>query len=223
MILPEGKSIGVLKSPLQEIAPLTTTFTGAMEVSAHQGEGVILVEKGKILAAYYRDRDISLRGKEALERVAVQLSPEFCLRRYEGTELENALLISKQEGLLIPEDQAVQAARPPPALDEAKLKKIKDQHGVLAISAFFEGFAVQSLGDADFDQVAAMAEDLLRAGTKIAADMSIGLLDQMILETAEGKCIIAPYGDLYLCVLTRADMNLGLIRVAIKSIQSEVN
>ncbi|RPJ52578.1 MAG: roadblock/LC7 domain-containing protein, partial [Methanobacteriota archaeon] len=88
--------------------------------------------------------------------------------------------------------------------------------------AFFEGFPVQSFGDADFDLVAAMAEDLLRAGTKIAADMKIGVLDQAILETDNGKLILAPYGDLYLCVLTDPDANLGLVRIALKSIQSEV-
>ena len=95
------------------------------------------------------------------------------------------------------------------------------QPGVIAVSAFSEGFSVQSLGEADFDQVAAMAEDLLRAGIKIAGDMKIGLIDQIILETDSGKIIIAPYGDLYLCVFTGPDVNLGLIRVVLKSIQSD--
>jgi predicted regulator of Ras-like GTPase activity (Roadblock/LC7/MglB family) len=51
--------------------------------------------------------------------------------------------------------------------------------------------------------------------------MSAGPLDQMILETAENKFIIAPCGDLFLCVFTTADTQLGLIRVVLKSIQSE--
>ena len=66
-----------------------------------------------------------------------------------------------------------------------------------------------------------MAEDLLRAGIKIAKDMKIGLIDQIILETNSGKIIIAPYGDLFLCVFTGPDANIGLIRVVLKSLQSD--
>ena len=52
--------------------------------------------------------------------------------------------------------------------------------------------------------------------------MKIGNLDQLILETAQNKFIIAPCGDLYLCILTTADAQLGLIRVVLKSIQKEI-
>ena len=104
----------------------------------------------------------------------------------------------------------------PDLLDESILRKILKQPGVIAVSAFSEGFAVHSLGEADFDQVAAMAEDLLRAGTKIANDIKLGKIDQIILETGSGKIIIAPYGDLYLCVFTGPDANIGLIRMVLK-------
>jgi predicted regulator of Ras-like GTPase activity (Roadblock/LC7/MglB family) len=108
-----------------------------------------------------------------------------------------------------------------PLLDDKKIDKIMRQPGVLAVSVFQEGFAVQSVGQADFDQVAANAEDLLRVGTKIASDIRIGSLHQIILESEGGKLIISPYGDLNLCVFTDADANLGLIRVAIRSLQTE--
>ena len=97
----------------------------------------------------------------------------------------------------------------PRILDESKLQKILSQPGVIAVSAFFEGFPVQSMGDADFEHVAASAEDFMRAGVKIAEDMKAGPLEQMILETAENKFIIAPCGDLFLCVFTTADTQLG--------------
>jgi predicted regulator of Ras-like GTPase activity (Roadblock/LC7/MglB family) len=93
---------------------------------------------------------------------------------------------------------------------------------VVAVSAFFEGFPVQSFGNADFEQVAAMAEDLLRAGKKMVSNMHIGLLEQMLLETAEGKFIIAPFKDLFVCLYTTPDANLGLIRLALRSLQQEV-
>lgn len=105
--------------------------------------------------------------------------------------------------------------------DEAWLLKIRNQPGVIAVSAFFEGFPVQSVGDEDFEHVAALAEDFLRAGAKVACDLGIGNIDQLILETSQNKCIIAPCGDLSLCVLTRSDAQLGLIRVLLQGIQKE--
>jgi predicted regulator of Ras-like GTPase activity (Roadblock/LC7/MglB family) len=110
----------------------------------------------------------------------------------------------------------------PAFLDESTLTKIISQPGVVAVSAFYEGFPVQSLGEGDFEHVAARAEDLLRAGTKIAQDMNLGQPNQLILETADNKFIIAPCGDLFICIITRADVQLGLIRVLIRSIQNEV-
>jgi predicted regulator of Ras-like GTPase activity (Roadblock/LC7/MglB family) len=62
----------------------------------------------------------------------------------------------------------------------------------------------------------------MSAGTKIAQDMKIGSLDQLILETDEKKFIIAPCGDLFVCIVTTADAPIGLIRVVLKSIQSEL-
>jgi len=75
------------------------------------------------------------------------------------------------------------------------------------------------MGSEDFEQVAAVAEDFLRAGEKMAGDMKIGALGQIILEAGERKCIIVPYGDLFLCLFTRADANLGLIRLALRNLQ----
>jgi predicted regulator of Ras-like GTPase activity (Roadblock/LC7/MglB family) len=111
--------------------------------------------------------------------------------------------------------------REPPLIDEKAIQKVLKQPGVIAVSTFFEGFAVQSAGRADFEQVAANAEDLFRAGKKIAREIDIGTLNQIILETARGKLIIAPIGDLNVCVFTEPDANLGLIRVAIRGMQVE--
>ncbi|HEX3001386.1 MAG TPA: roadblock/LC7 domain-containing protein [Methanoregula sp.] len=107
--------------------------------------------------------------------------------------------------------------------DEARLWKLRNQPGVIAVSAFFEGFPVQSVGEEDFEHVAALAEDFLRAGSKVACEMGIGSVDQLILETSRNKCIIAPCGDLSICVLTRSDAQLGLIRVLLQGIQNELN
>jgi predicted regulator of Ras-like GTPase activity (Roadblock/LC7/MglB family) len=171
----------------------------------------------------------------------------FSLRIYNPAEFSQAVQISEAEHLLLAGGeparelvvdvveesreslpQVLEPLSPAPApssrlLDEARLRKIMNLPGVIAVSAFFEGFPILSLGDEDFEHVAASAEDFMRSGSKIAREMSIGDLDQMILETAENKFIIAPCGDLYLCIFTTADAQLGLIRVVLKSIQKEIN
>ena len=62
----------------------------------------------------------------------------------------------------------------------------------------------------------------MRAGTRIAKEMSFGDPNQLILETENNKIIIAPCGDLFLCIVATADAQLGLIRVLLKSIQMEM-
>jgi predicted regulator of Ras-like GTPase activity (Roadblock/LC7/MglB family) len=54
----------------------------------------------------------------------------------------------------------------------------------------------------------------------MTGNLKMGGLGQITLEAGEKKCIIVPYGDLFLCLLTRADTNLGLIRLAIRNLQA---
>jgi predicted regulator of Ras-like GTPase activity (Roadblock/LC7/MglB family) len=191
----------------------------------------------------FRSTTDSYNGGSALSFMTVDSGTAgtvqtFHLRTYNDEEFRRALGICRESRLLIaaedpvppgavpaqakPAESVRESTRVPPEfLDQSRLKKILDQPGVIAVSAFFEGFPVQSIGDADFEHVAATAEDFMRAGVKIAQDMNAGPLEQMILETAEHKFIIAPCGDLFLCVFTTADTQLGLIRVVLKSIQSE--
>jgi predicted regulator of Ras-like GTPase activity (Roadblock/LC7/MglB family) len=170
----------------------------------------------------------SFNGKAALEHMGsvqsdeVGYSQTFTLRSYTEEEFRNAIAVCEKEGLLTAEQKKGAAVKSPALLDETKLKKILTFPGVIAISVFFEGFSVQSMGDADFEHVSALAEDLLRAGTKITREMDIGTLDQLILETAAKKIIIASCGDLFLCIVTQKDAQLGLLRVAIKTLQSEL-
>ncbi len=105
-------------------------------------------------------------------------------------------------------------------LDEKRLDVIRRQPGVLSVIAFDEGFPVKSMGKGDFEQVAAIAEDFLRTGERVTSDMRMGVLNQITLEGGEKKCIIVPYGDLSLCMITTSDANLGLIRLAIRHIQA---
>lgn len=250
MKLPAGTDGGTITNPQDEafISQLEV-FRGAVEIKTSAGSGFFLADQGRLEAALFRTATDSYRGRSALSFMTMDSSDAgsvqtFRLRQYNDEEYARALEICSTSQLLIAPDEGVgeeevpAAASPAitpsgaevspktapahPELDQSKLKKILSQPGVIAVSAFFEGFPVQSMGDADFEKVAASAEDFMRAGVKIAQEMNAGPLDQMILETAENKFIIAPCGDLFLCVFTTADTQLGMIRVVLKSIQSEV-
>jgi len=221
MNLPDGTHIGYIANPLkEEDVQQIIGLVGTIRISTGHGQGFILIDQGKLIGAMFSTGIKDYRGKHALEIINAGAPETMELRRYDETEFKTAADICRTEGLMLEEGGT--RSDIPNLLDETKLKKLLKQPGVIAVSAFSEGFAVYSLGEADFDQVAAMAEDLLRAGMKIAADIRMGTIDQIILETGLGKLIIAPYGDLYLCVYTAPDANIGLIRMTLKILQEEL-
>jgi predicted regulator of Ras-like GTPase activity (Roadblock/LC7/MglB family) len=222
MKLPEGTPLGYINNPLQEKdVQRIIGLVGVIKISAEQGEGVILIDQGKLIAASFVAGDKIYSGNSALEIINATTPGKMELFKYSPDEYRDAVETCEKENLLQQNESSLQGL--PDILDESILRKVMAQPGVVAVSAFSEGFSVESLGEADFDQVAAMAEDLLRAGIKIAEDMKIGLIDQIILETGSGKIIVAPYGDLFICVFTKPDANLGLIRIVLKSIQNEIS
>jgi predicted regulator of Ras-like GTPase activity (Roadblock/LC7/MglB family) len=241
MRLPAGTVEGIITNPHKEgLHQYLITFRGLVEAETLSGHGFILNDNGKMVGAYFKDTEGFFRGKPALLQMLMEStgsfdSPQtFNIRKYTEAEFSRAVQLCVEEGLLINEtvplmdslstDQKIdESSQVAELLDENTLKKIKNLGGVIAVAAFSEGFSIQCIGDADFEHVAASAEDLVRAGTKIARDLNIGSLDQMILETDENKFIIVPCGDLFLCVFTTADAHLGLIRVVLKNIQSEIS
>jgi predicted regulator of Ras-like GTPase activity (Roadblock/LC7/MglB family) len=238
MKFPAGSNGGTISNPQDEgfIRDLMA-FYGAIEITTGSGHGFLLSDNGRLISAYFQNGDQVFRGKDALSHMTLDsdgndTSQFFDLHTYTPLEFDQAVRISREEKLLLAESLPVPVTVtrqtdsgsfvPPEFLNESMLRKILIQPGVIAVSAFFEGFPVQSIGDADFEHVAASAEDFARAGTKIAQEMNIGNLDQLILETPSNKFIIAPCGDLYLCIFARADAQLGLIRVVLRSIQKEI-
>jgi predicted regulator of Ras-like GTPase activity (Roadblock/LC7/MglB family) len=194
-----------------------------------------------LVGAYFKKNNYGIfRGKPALLHLAIEStgssdSPKiFKVRKYTIEEFSRAVQNSQKEGVLInepsygitspgPDLKNFPISKCPEFLNETTLEKLKNLTGVIAVSTFFDGFPIQCIGDADFDHTAASAEDLMRQATKITQELKIGSLDQIILETNDNKFIIAPCGDLHLCVFTTADAHLGLIRVVLKSIQSEIS
>jgi predicted regulator of Ras-like GTPase activity (Roadblock/LC7/MglB family) len=243
MKLPAGTEGGVIINPQKEgMLQYLMAFKGVIMIDSGRGKGFILTRNGDLVAAYFKDKYGVYRGASAVQNLMAASGSDtglpqqnFIMRVYGDEDFSEALEMCTKGGLLIGAVPSEETVAPAPAaktsvsprhtpafLDESTLTKIISQPGVVAVSAFYEGFPVQSLGEGDFEHVAARAEDLLRAGTKIAQDMNLGQPNQLILETADNKFIIAPCGDLFICIITRADVQLGLIRVLIRSIQNEV-
>ena len=243
MKLPEGRQVGVDIDPQKgDVVQYLKSFRGVFEINANRGKGFLLIHDGKLVAGIFEDKEGVYLGGAAVRYIMdtaasreSQIGKNFVMRTYNEDEYAEALEMCTNEGLLIgtipmvkdvsphpPTNQGVSSVRISPRVDESTLNKLMCQPGVVAVSAFYEGFPVLSLGEADFEHVAARAEDFMRTGTKIAQDMNLGQTEQLILETAEKKFIIVPCGDLFLCIITRADAQLGLMRVLIRSIQNIV-
>jgi predicted regulator of Ras-like GTPase activity (Roadblock/LC7/MglB family) len=220
MTFPEGSVVGTFSGTLKDILPFTAQLIGVLYVVGRPGEGFLLVDQGTVVACLVLTQVSEMKGNAAYELLMSEPTLDFVMRRHKADEFQAAREFCAERDLLIASDESGKPLRKV-ASREWNLDKIQKQPGVRAVSAFHEGFAVQSTGNADFDQVAAVAEDLLRTGMKIAEELAHEPLDQLVLETPLGKCIIAPYGDINICVLTEPAMNLGLIRMAIRNIQSE--
>jgi predicted regulator of Ras-like GTPase activity (Roadblock/LC7/MglB family) len=242
MILHAG-TVGqtITNPPMEELFPYLETFQGIVEIDTEYGHGFILNKNGNLVGAYFKKNNYGIfRGKPALLHMAIETtgnadSPKvFKIREYTVEEFSRAVQNSQKEGVIINgvsyntpasdiDTKNQPASKYTEYLDQATLKKLKNLAGVIAVSTFYDGFPLQCIGDADFEHTAASAEDLMRQATKITQELKIGSLDQIILETDDNKFIIAPCGDLHLCVFTTSDAHLGLIRVVLKSIQSEIS
>ncbi|MBN1194984.1 MAG: roadblock/LC7 domain-containing protein [Methanomicrobiaceae archaeon] len=214
----ECKPGDTIQCPVSELLVNTADVAACVQVTGFGGRGVFLIENGEILAAYFKDDYNLYAGESAVDFLRAKPLLEWHLQIIEHGEL------SEMHERAIADDWAVSGSanaknKSPEVMDDEKLRRIVRQPGVITVSAFFEGFPVQSVGKGDFEHVSAIAEDLLKEGTLIAHDLGFGDLDQLILETRAGKFIIAPLGDLFVCVHTAADANLGLIRMALKSVQ----
>ncbi len=222
MVFPEGSVVGTFSCSLQDILPFTARLIGVLYVAGRPGEGFLLVDQGKVVACLLVTQGQEMKGNAAYDLLGSEPTLNFVMRRHLAEEYQAAREFCEEQGLLVSSDESGKPLRPA-YTKEWNLNKIQKQPGVRAVSAFHEGFAVQSTGNADFDQVAAVAEDLLRAGVQIAQELAHDPLDQLVLETPRGKFIIAPYGDINICVLTEPEVNLGLIRLAIRNVQSETD
>ncbi len=94
-LLPEGKSIGWMQAPPQWIFTHTGRFAGIVRVVIQDGEGFILIKKGKPLAYYFKHGRIELHGQAALDHFNSHSIIEFNLCKYTMEEMSQAIRICK--------------------------------------------------------------------------------------------------------------------------------
>jgi hypothetical protein len=103
--LPEGKSIGWMQAPPQWIFTHTVRFMGIVRIVIQDGEGFILIKKGKPLVYYFKHGRIELRGRAALDYFNSHPIIEFNLCKYNPEEFAQVLKICnfEERGAEMPE------------------------------------------------------------------------------------------------------------------------
>jgi len=95
--LPEGESIGWMQAPPQWIFTHTVRFMGVVRVVIQDGEGFILIKKGKPLVYYFKHGRIELKGRAALDYFKSHPIIEFNLCKYTPEEFSQVLKICNVE------------------------------------------------------------------------------------------------------------------------------
>jgi hypothetical protein len=95
--LPEGKSLGWMQAPASWISTHTVRFIGVVRVVIQDGEGFILIKKGKPLFHYYKHGTIELKGHAAVDYLNSHPVIEFNLCKYTPDEFAWALKLCNIE------------------------------------------------------------------------------------------------------------------------------
>jgi len=95
--LPEGKSLGWMQAPASWIGSHTVRFIGVVRVVIQDGEGFILIKKGKPLFYYFKQGTIELKGHTAMDYFNSHPVIEFNLCKYSPDELAWAMKLCNIE------------------------------------------------------------------------------------------------------------------------------
>ena len=107
--LPEGQSLGWMQAPASWISSHTVRFIGVVRVVIQDGEGFILIKKGKPLFHYFKHGTIELKGHTALDYFNSHPVIEFNLCKYTPDEFAWALKLCNIEDheAMVPKKPAV--------------------------------------------------------------------------------------------------------------------
>ena len=96
-LLPEGTSIGWMQAPPQWIFSHTVRFIGVVRIVIQDGEGFILIKKGKPIYYYFKHGRIELKGHSALDYFNSHPTIEFNLCKYTPEEFSLVMKICNIE------------------------------------------------------------------------------------------------------------------------------
>jgi hypothetical protein len=125
--LPEGKSIGWMQAPPQWIFTHTVRFVGVVRVVIQDGEGFILIKKGKPLMYYFKHGRIELHGHGALDYFNSHPTIEFNLCKYTPEEFSQALKICDIDEAMTDTEAVQEQTQPEPVradIDEDSFEDI---------------------------------------------------------------------------------------------------
>ena len=222
-----GERIAKMQISLTGLSELMPDFTGYINIETDTGAGFVLFETGRPVSAGFFSGEENFSKSPAYEALLESGVLDLTVYKYTSDEIISAKAetfdefgITDSESVEENDEESIDSVKKQKdILKESTLNSVMRQPGVRAVSVIFEGFALQSVGDADFEHVAAVTEDLVRAGSKMTSDLMMGRLNQLLLETDEGKLIVAPANELFICVLAENTANLGLIRLSLQAIQ----
>ncbi len=234
MKIPDGSLVVETDKPLPEVIKnYGHDFRGCIRVlkgeNSRSSDGFILLEDGNVLASAFTTMGITLYQMNALDRM--MSLKDVQLKVYSYSEEEKSGIFEAYPDSVIGDlSPKVGGPEEVPAMPEPKrisydllLSTVTQLPGVTAAALVLDGLPIYQQGrQVDFEHIAVATEDMVRAGTKIATELQLGSAEQIILETPTNKVVIAPMNDMFLCVLTTAEANLGLIRLSIKNAQNSM-
>jgi predicted regulator of Ras-like GTPase activity (Roadblock/LC7/MglB family) len=232
--IPDGSFVAETDGPLPEVLKdYGHDFRGCIRVekgeNSRSSQGFILMEDGNVLASAFATLGITLYQMNALDRMMSLKGAR--LKIYSYSEEEKSVVFDTYPDSVIGDlpqkteviEEAPAAPEPSRISYDVLLATVTQLPGVMAAALVLDGLPIYQLGrHVDFEHIAVATEDMVRSGTKIATELQLGSTEQIILETPSNKVVIAPFNDMFLCVLTAAEANLGLIRLSIKNAQNSM-
>jgi predicted regulator of Ras-like GTPase activity (Roadblock/LC7/MglB family) len=232
--IPDGSFVAETDRPLPEVLKdYGHDFRGCIRVekgeNSRSSEGFIIMEDGNVLASAFATLGITLYQMNALDRM--MSLKDVRLKVYSYSEDEKSEVFDTYPDSVIGDlpqkteasEEASSAPEPARISYDILLTTVTQLPGVIAAALVLDGLPIYQQGQhVDFEHIAVATEDMVRSGKKIATELQLGSAEQIILETPSNKVVIAPINDMFLCVLTAADANLGLIRLSIKNAQNSM-
>lgn len=105
---PPGTFIGEMQAPFKWILIHAARFQGIIRVKAGDGEGYVMVKRGKPMGCMFQRKDELLKGKYAYSHITGYPVVNLSIQRYTGEEMEEAsrLLLSNGAGYRVAESTA---------------------------------------------------------------------------------------------------------------------